>query len=642
MDVGEFREILTAFADRPANVDLSGHSLMVEIRDELIEGRVSQRPDGLWVEENGATQRAEDWVFKRIARLPTLADRILTYVQEEPHFVEPAGKKLDRMEKSPRDMETSIDAVTEPILSLLDERPPEASTGVYLTCDAGEGKTTLIHHLARRQAQRYRNKETSWLLVPIALGGRPFLRFDEVFIGTLVNRLRFPFLYYNALVWLVRKGAIVPALDGFEEMFVESAAGDAVSALGNLVSLLDSRGTILIAARTAYFEYKDLRTQSALFDSFRGQNADFVRVHLSRWDRDRFVEYAKKRSVSDGGKLFTEVAEQLDDTTHPLLTRPVLVKRLIDIASDRSRRDDLVKHIRADGDLYFERFVESIIRREARHKWIDRSGVAAHPLLTELQHSDLLSEIASEMWTSDTTTLSSDVFDYIADVYVEDQHMDAQITRQVHQRIRQHALITTSERENYFQFDHDEFFHYFLGEAIARVVTRGDMPELRRMFRIAQFPEFTIEVATRRLRRNDNAISTIVDTLNSACSSEPYASFVKTNAGSLVVRLIDSSPHDDLVIKRMHLSKNSLRNKQMLGVKFLECNFESTELSGSTIDACVFERCQFEQLDVSRVARVRQSTLRDYNMTSIVRSSDGAAFLDLIRLPRCLGKLILM
>ena len=636
MDIDEFRSILTAFADKPANVNVERGELMVEIRDDLIQGSVSQRVDGLWVEENGDRQPADDWIFKRIARLPILAERILSYVPEEPHFIEPAGEKLDRIHRSPDDSVTSVDPVTEPILELLNERPAGMSTGVYLTCDAGEGKTTLINQLARQQAQRFKEKSTDWLLVPIALGGRPFLRFDDVFTGTLVNRLRFPFFYYDALVWLVRKGAIVPALDGFEEMFVESQAGDAVTALGNLMNLLDSRGTILIAARSAYFEYKDLRTQAPLFDSFQGQSADFARIHLSRWDRDRFVRYAEKRKIPSGSELFTQVADKLHDESHPLLTRPVLVRRLMDVASDRAGRDDLIENIGGDRELHFERFVESIIRREAREKWIGRSGMVAQPLLSERQHCDLLAGIAAEMWLSETAMLPSDVFDYVADLFVEDERMDAQVTKQIHQRIRQHALMTAAERGTSFGFDHEAFYHYFLGESVARLVGRSDIPELRRVFRIARFPTSTVDVAKRRLIRDGYALPDIVATFNSACRPEPYASFVKDNAGSLLVRLLGSVHHDGIVAKRMSFPANSLSDIRVSGACFHDCYFQRTELAGSIIDDCVFERCQFEQLDLSEVKQIERSRLLECEVFAVVRSKEGSAIFDPMVIVRAL------
>src|SRR5207245_686027 len=97
----------------------------------------------------------------------------------------------------------------------------------YLTSHAGEGKTTVINELAVEQARKFRRSETDWLLVPISLAGKPFLRFEDVIVASLMNQLRFQRLYFDAFVELVRMGVIIPALDGFEEVFVETAEGDA-------------------------------------------------------------------------------------------------------------------------------------------------------------------------------------------------------------------------------------------------------------------------------------------------------------------------------------------------------------------------------------------------------------------------------
>jgi len=106
-----------------------------------------------------------------------------------------------------------------------------------------------------------------------------------VIVAALVNRLRFPFLYYESFIELVRLGVLVPALDGFEEMFIENVAGDAVSALGNLMRELRSSGAALIAARKAYFEFSRLETQARLFDTLAGSSVTFARLALQRWDR---------------------------------------------------------------------------------------------------------------------------------------------------------------------------------------------------------------------------------------------------------------------------------------------------------------------------------------------------------------------
>lgn len=621
MDYHEFRSILTSFADKPAHVDVERGRLIVEIRDEIIEATLRLRGGELRVEEDGVEHPASGWIINRVARLPILADRILTQIADEPHFIDPAGSLLDRMEKSPDEQEITLEAVEPRILELLDQRPAGTSTGLYVTSDAGEGKTTLIHHLARHQACRYKRKETDWLLVPIALGGRPFLRFDDVIIGTLVSRLRFPFLYYEAFVRLVRMGVLVPALDGFEEMFVEGQAGDAVSSLGNLMRLLDSQGTVLIAARNAYFEYKRLQVQAPLFDSIQGKQADFLRIRLSGWDRDRFIEYAAKHHV-EGRSLFDQVAARYDDS-HPLLTRPVLVKRLIQSAAESADHTALIRALDGDRNRYFERFVKTIIEREAREKWIDRSGDPARPLLSIVQHHELLADIALEMWISETAVLKSDVFDYVVDLYAEHRTMEPHVTRQVSRRIRQHALIVATDYDA-FRFDHEEFYHYFLGEAVARMVARADTGGVRHAFRVARLPGFVLGVAARGALRESGG-RRFMDTLNVVCAIELRDSFIKDNAGDLAIRLIDAGDLGAVAIDHMSFSVDSLKSRDIHDATFRDCYFGRTDLASSTIRDCSFERCRFEQIDVSDVTRIHGASLRDCEVFSVVRASEETA-----------------
>ena len=91
MDIQTFQRVLTAFADGPAEIDLTKGKLIVQIRDDVIEAKLSQRAGSLMVAESGDDYPAERWIVQRIARLPLLADRILTHVPQEPYFVTPGG-----------------------------------------------------------------------------------------------------------------------------------------------------------------------------------------------------------------------------------------------------------------------------------------------------------------------------------------------------------------------------------------------------------------------------------------------------------------------------------------------------------------------------------------------------------------------
>ena len=177
MTLQEFEKILTTFADRPADLVIDHNKLIVEIRGDLIEADLGHHLSDLQIKEHGVSYPAASWIVDRIARLPILAERILTLVPEAPNFINPSGQLLDRMERSPTDQETSVSDARKTVLGMLGERPAGISNGIYVTSDAGEGKTTLIHHMARYTAQQYKDKEIAWLVVPVALGGRTFSAF---------------------------------------------------------------------------------------------------------------------------------------------------------------------------------------------------------------------------------------------------------------------------------------------------------------------------------------------------------------------------------------------------------------------------------------------------------------------------------
>lgn len=626
MTLDEFRQALIAFADRPADIDFDHGKLLVAIRDEMIEADLSLQAGDLFVAEQGIKMSAPRWIVQRIARLPLLAARILSQISAEPYFINPAGMLADRLDRAPQDdQEIDVVDVTTRLLQLLDEQRVGTATGLYLTSDAGEGKTTLIRHLARVQAERYMRKEAHWLLVPISLGGRTLLRFDDVITGTLTNTLRFPFLYYEAFVRLVKLGFVVPALDGFEEMFVESPAGDARSALGSLMNMLDSSGRALIAARRAYFEYKSLHALAPLYESFGDRSVDFVRLALHRWDRPRFVRYAQMRGIEDSIALFDGVADRFGKN-HPLLTRAVLVERLIEVASSGDGHEQLINAIDTDTEDYFRDFVRALITRES-YKWVDKASDPPHPLLSVEQHHGLLAQIALEMWRNETALLKAEIVDLVAEIYAESEHLEPGTTMQVISRVKQHALIATANGS--FHFDHEEFYHFFLGMGVASLIVSADISGTINSLRVARLPDLAVSTAVRCILQGSDSTAAI-ESLNNACSDQSYASLVKENSGSLAVQLLHMDPPKDVVnrvsVDRMAFLIDSLKSREIRNVEFHECYFLRTDLAGSVLKNCLFERCDFGQLDISGSPHIVRTIVHDCKCHSVSISNERAVF----------------
>ena len=619
MHISEFKKIIATFADSSEDIDISKGELILQIQDDLIEAKLDyENGIEICIIENGKKYSAQEWVVKRLAKLDMLADKIIQNVPEEEYFVTPKGILLDLIQSSPQEKEKEVKDALYTASIMLCNRLPGTSSILYLTSDAGEGKTTLINQLALQQAKMYKEGKTKWLLFPIPLAGRPFLRFDDVVVGAMVNRFRYRMLHYGAFIELVRLGVLVPAFDGFEEMFIESTTGEAVSALGNLVQLLKSSGNILISARKAYFEYKNFATQSRLFDSIDSEEVSFARLALKRWDEENFIDYSEKRNVSEGKHIYADVSKVFSPE-HPLLTRAVLVRRLLDIATEIKNRHELIKILGRKPDEYFLQFVRAIIQREVTDKWIDRSGEPAKTLLSLEEHHELLSMIAEEMWINSVDSLREDLISLLTELFCEQKNMNPTITRQIKERIIQHALIICpSTRERGYSFDHEDFKNYFLGEAIGRLFKANKDSELRAVLNIGPLPihaiDCTIQYFTFSKGISENAIRLLLD----LTKIESPTSFIRENAGGLISRLIDGlEPTNNIILEKVYFPPESFLNRNINNIQFRECYFQPTSNNSSIIKKCKFERCTFERLEIANNGSFENVEMDDCRIISV-------------------------
>ena len=206
MDLDRLKHILRTFADSDESIEIRSGTLMVQIGGDVITADIAKTDGTLYVSEQGMRYTAEQWVMRRIAQVDLLAERILANIPQTQTFVTPRGQMLFSLEQSPKDELIPSQNAVISLQKILNQRPAGTCSVVYLTSDAGEGKTTVIQHLARRQAEAFKRKESDWLLVPISLGGRPFMRFEDVVVAALMNQLRFQRLYFDRLwnwcVWV--------------------------------------------------------------------------------------------------------------------------------------------------------------------------------------------------------------------------------------------------------------------------------------------------------------------------------------------------------------------------------------------------------------------------------------------------------
>ncbi|PND37900.1 hypothetical protein C1O66_10415 [Paucibacter aquatile] len=625
MTVNELKRILGAFVNDPSELDVRQGRIVAQIQDELIDVRLVTKPDSgeLMIEDSDSTYTPRSWLIRRVAKLDLLADRILTFVPDTPAFVMPSGLLRGDLSSPASDDEFAVTNVAASLEQRLGAPIPATTAILYLTSDAGEGKTTLINHLARQQAARCKSRTGSWLLVPIALGGKTFLRFDDVVIGTLSNRFRFNRYYFDGFLELVKLGAIVPAFDGFEEMFVEGHSGEAVSALGSFIDSLHSAGSIMVAARKAFFEITSFKTQARLFDAIGDRSASFARLKINRWMRPQFLEYAALRGFSDAEDLYDTFAARLGGE-HPMLSRAFLVKRLVDLAQSVETVEQLANELGTAPQDYFFRFVETLVDREARLKWLDKTGDAAQPLLTVTEHHQLLAAIAREMWQSSANSLRLDVIDVIVEMFAEPMRRGPTFVRQIRERVRNHSLLSTNPaRGGLLEFDHDEFRRFYLGESLGSALADRNQADLLSIVSADRLPSDTCDQAVSHLLRvgmqQSDCTAVVVDV---ARSSSPL-SFARENCGALLVRLLSgqSDSRGRVEVDSVVFPLNALFGRRLSDVTFSQCRFEPTEIAGANFNSISFHNCDFERIDAADADTLAGTTLVDCRVNALKRGS---------------------
>lgn len=602
MHIEKFKEVIATFADPGTEMLVDGTKVLFSVNGVLIEAAVTTQFGDVYVNEGAGPTPASVWIVKRLANLPMLAARLKERILVNKNFVSPAARVLQSLENNPNEVAVETSDALSATVEALNQRSPLETTVLYLTSDAGEGKTSLINELAHVQATRFLNNEADWLLVPIPLAGRHFLRFDDITVGALQNRYRFPFLYYNSFLALVQMGVIIPAFDGFEEMFVENSSGEALSAMGILVGALDSTGAVLVAARKAYFEFENLKAQEKLYDTISSYSVGFGKLELCRWTRKQFVEYCTSRKIDSCEAIYESVCDRLG-ANHALLTRPVLVKRLVDIAEASESLTGFIDQIQVSGPDFFSVFVRGIIEREATEKWIDRSGEIGTALLSVEEHVELLSRLALAMWDARLDYLKRDLLEFESDLYCEIKRKSTFQSQQIRERLRGHALlIASSNAPNAVEFDHDEFKLFFLGEALAEVIkTPGDRARTEALsaLRRGVLPEHSLLSLLRALMRDSSLDRvSIAQRLIEIGSLDGQASYTQENCGVLVLRLLSDIDAEGLKVDNLAFSADALRDRKLRGLKFQNCYFAPSSLENSSFNDCAFENCTFGQLRI--------------------------------------------
>ena len=322
---------------------------------------------------------------------------------------------------------------------------------------------------------------------------------------------------------------------------------------------------------------------------------------------------------------------------HPLLTRAVFVKRLVEIANS-AERDKLLEEIQPE-ENYFLPFIDKILTREINEKWIDKYGEPPQPLLSLEEHHQVLRLLAEEMWISKTGSLSSEMCSSLADLFCEIRGIKPTSARQIRERLSQHALlVSVGSNKNQVAFDHDHFREFFLGEQIGMYLADSAKSDLRKMLRAELLPNWTLDSAVSVALRRGASAKQVATVVMETAESESPASFTRENSGALCIRLLEHAEGVAIDVRQVALPGDALRGRKLTGASFTECYFRPSSLYGSHLERVVFRACDFDRLDVDASFRVEGVQFVDCRIhgLSIERQGSDTEIYDPSRINRYL------
>ncbi|MFE0591513.1 NACHT domain-containing protein [Micromonospora echinospora] len=507
-----------------------------------------------------------------MADLRAVARNALNIMLEMQPYIVPLAKSLDDPDAA--DLAEEADA----LISRLAVPGVGQTLVVFLSAEAGVGKTSLLRHLARRSAAAYLAGSSERLWIYVDAQGRRLAQLDEALAAELDDvRARFP---YHAVSSLVRTGALIIAVDGFDELVGSIGSyEEAFSSLAKFISDLNGYGCLVAAARSSYYEQEFLTRANSVLD----QSPDawtLSGVRLLDWDPAK-----REAFVRAFGELHDFRGAALDQYTQSVTTvlnasevREVAGKPLF----VKSTADLLIEGALPGGATLLDQLVSGYVRREVTQKLRSGSG---RPLLTDDQYRLLLAEVAEEMWRQEVRQLSNTSVRELAKLVSELLDLRGEAVSEVVERLPSAALLRPGNLEGSVTFEHDIFYSYFLAEPVASTWLSDDAAALGRLLRRGRLPEEAAILTGGRIggQEPQQLLKCLAAAIKFAYGD---AEQVRRNAGSLASSIISGKSLSRLVVRDFVFGDADWAGTELLDATIEDCKFIGTDLSGAQFVRC--------------------------------------------------------
>lgn len=614
------RRDLTGFADRDSVVV---HSLGARDIEAMWTERgeyksadflLSRSGDFRWLDEAKQERVYREFLCsKDVGRFNQLAAAITRMFETNGSYVNTKAR-LDNN----GDVEHDADDLLEKLSANSVEDWGGTTTNLFFVkAGAGAGKTTLLRELTRRKAEEYLRGHAQFIYLYISAQGRALTNLTDAISGEL-GSLRANFSS-DAVPALVREGALVLIIDGFDELLGAAGYGDAFGSLHNFLSKLDARGALIVSARSSFYDIEFVGRTSTTEAADSGY--DIEPISLLPWGTAELNSYLDLAGGYAGvAAQAARALERLSDNDRELLTTPFFAHLFLELVAD-SRVGDSLR-----GFLFAE-----FVRREAG-KFVDGDGT---PLLQASGHQLIFEKVAEDMWINNGEYIAEYLpleVEYVADSF----NLSSDAAQQIATKITSYAGLRRVN-EGRLQFEHRVFFEHFLAQAIRRFLddeldgypTIGDASTnfAQRFLDHALLSDEIVRSVV-----DDSNCNLWLELLSHTSGSVSRRDNRQRNSGSLVAAAFR---HAQRVVNRVisycHFVNTSFDGVSFLNTDFINCRFYGVNWANSKFHRCSVsgDMTMMERLVVSSGSRLDvEGVVALENLLSIVDASSGEEMFD--------------
>jgi hypothetical protein len=464
----------------------------------------------------------------------------------------------------------------------------EDLTGLFFVkADAGAGKTTLLREATVMQAERYLKNESNFLFFYVPAQGRELSNLRDAFSGEL-DELHAVFAR-DAIATLARNGVLVPVVDGFDELLGTAGYTGAFSSLQSLLTELGGRGTLVVSARSAFYDVEFSRRTGGRPS---GGDMKITTVDLQPWSEQQLRDYLVRDRAGSSAAVIAEALQRLSESDRQLLTRPFFASQFEIFVAQKS--GDL-------GDVgLLEHLITAYIEREAE-KIVNANG---DPVLSPDGHRYLFELVVSEMWENETRQLSESDLVTIADLVSEEFKLESDQATQLKAKVTSYAGFQprrgAHQSQAAFELEHEVYFDYLLGCALQRLLRESQFDELLRSLDHAILPEPVAAAAVRVLEGESNLSPKLLH-----CSMGITFDNRRRNLGGLMLAYArELPPLSDVTVQNLAFFGLKSGPARFQRVCFDGCQFVSVDLQGVVFEDCEATTSTFDEIRLDGQSRI--------------------------------------